>query len=181
MNVTGVAFKANDTEAVAAYLRQREAEEETFVAKAAAYEEEIGIGLLTGIQGYDGAFIPTGFEIASRDKELPAGWRNAGSNTAVPAKRTAEGKTADQQLRSHRLAPVAYPGVPEALRTEIDPDTGRRMVLYPQVEELGGAIFLTFSREPKAGELEKVDPAIWSRAKLSEYFAAREDAGLEAA
>lgn len=174
-----IVFKALNPDQIQESLAAREADEAAFQQRAREYETKLGIGDLTGIRGYDGSFSLIGIAVTSALQELPVGWRRStGSMTAVPAKRTPEGRAVAAELKAMGLNRRNHPGVPDILHTPTNPETGTGFMIFPDVEQIGDDVFLALSKLPNARGLAEVDGTHWERAKLSEYHAAREEAGL---
>lgn len=53
---------------------------------------------------------------------------------------------------------------------------GRMLFMHPGLRRVGDAVFVVWSAEPDDGDMRHLDPAIWERIKLSEYYAAVEAA-----
>lgn len=175
MSAPAVVFKSRQPEVIAAYLAEREVKEEVFQSATQAFEEKVGGRKLFGTRFFDGGFSVFGYNMESYNEDLPEGWRRDGRTMrAVPAKRTPEGKEIAKELGKLRLAGNHYPGAPRELHTEsVD---GQGFMLFPRVEQVGDEYFLTVSMEPKASEMERLDPEHWEQAKLSTYFLAVEEA-----
>lgn len=173
--MTAVVFKARQPQAIADYLAAHEAKQEAFQNATKDFREKVGGRELFGIRFFDGGFVVNGFHMNSYNEELPAGWRRDGNKLmAVPAKRTPEGKEIVAELAKLRLDGNSYPGCPRDLHTETV--NGRGFAIFPRIEKVGDEYYLTLSEEPRASELDEIDPEQWERVKLSAYHAAVEDA-----
>lgn len=176
--MTALAYRATRPDSITKFHADRLAAEKAFNEKVSEFRRTVNNRELEGIRYFDGGFAVTGFTMESRNEELPAGWRRDGaSNRAVPAKRTPEGKAIAEKLKSLQLAGVAIPGVPDALDTDRDPQTGRGYRVFPGLRSAGDEHFLIMSRVPCDRDLAAIDTAEWAPVKLSEYHAALEAAG----
>lgn len=109
-----------------------------------------------------------------KGEPVPAGWRRDRGlpEAIVPARRTRQGKAIGA-----RLEEVAAPnprrelpgGMPEMAFS-------RKSVtlMRPGVERRGDAVFVTWPKEIEEGDAGRIDPAVWERMRLSEYWAAVE-------
>lgn len=116
---------------------------------------------VTGIEHPEGEDIPVGWK---RHKDLP---------TAItPDKRRAAGKRA-----AARLAKVVMPnprrGLPGEMPGACFAGTGMAL-MRPGIAQHGDAVYVTWSRELEQPTADNLDPAVWERVKLSEYYAAKE-------
>lgn len=169
MTSVAVAFKAKQPALIAAYLAAREVAVADFHTKADAFKESIGGHELFGTAFFDGGWAVRGFNTPNSFMELPAGWRREGRLTAVPAKRTPEGKEHAKALAGLRLAGNTYPGCPNTLHAE-------GFAVFPRVNQVGDDYFLTLSKVPLDEASNALDPEVWEPMKLSAYHAALEAA-----
>jgi hypothetical protein len=107
-------------------------------------------------------------------EDIPVGWkRNRDLSTAItPDKRRAAGKRA-----AARLAEVTMPNPRHAMPGEMPGAcfAGTGMALMrPGIARHGDAVYVTWSRELEQPTADNLDPAVWERVKLSEYYAAKE-------
>lgn len=117
---------------------------------------------IAGVEYRAGDEVPNGWRLANRD----------GHEVLVPEKRRAAGKaTAARIEECHPPSfPNSYlPGMPA------EHWVGNR-ILAPEVREMGGAVWVKWRCESVPG----VDEALWERAPLSKYWAAREAQDAEA-
>jgi hypothetical protein len=95
---------------------------------------------------------------------VPDGWKYEGkSGVLSPKVSTKIGKA----IRKRFPKPVpacSLPGMPTTDMSHLP------HIYAPGVEQHDGALYATWAVEPN----EPVDPAIWTRIKMSEYYAARE-------
>lgn len=105
----------------------------------------------------------------------PAGWRT-GRQFAIPDKRYAAGKRMAAALKA-----LKHPGDPMARIPGMPPDIlTPGGFATPGMERMGGALYVIWGRDPEiargsfTAKTTDIDPALWTRLKLSEYYAARE-------
>ncbi|GAA3958327.1 hypothetical protein GCM10023085_45950 [Actinomadura viridis] len=107
-----------------------------------------------------------------QDEDIPEGWRRDRSlpEAIVPALRTSAGRKIDA-----RLATLTRPDPRKDLPGGM-PEVGfdMRRFAYPGVAKHGDAVYVTWSIDPAVSDADKIDPAVWQRIKLSEYYAALE-------
>lgn len=116
----------------------------------------------------------------SAEGGTPEGWRMAaGKDYAVPDMRTSAGRKVKAALDA-----VPHPGEPTQRLIGMPADVlaGAGRIWTPDVRVLGGAVWAEWDLDPEAHETSfsspstAVDSSLWQRARLSEYYAAREDA-----
>jgi len=111
-------------------------------------------------------------------KEAPGPlWRESEPGLWVPNRRTKAGKELGAQVEAIGFKWKCVPGMPADL--SVLAGDGRDFLLWPKVEALGGGgVFWCVWKVPEAQVIgsPRFDPALWQRAKLSEYYAAREAA-----
>jgi hypothetical protein len=166
-------YRTTDASVIAAYCAAQDA--------LTAYRQQIGevlerhgVGDVTrfGTTGYQpGRFA--GLARHGMDEVAPAGWRlNTKLALLVPDLRTSAGKAARKALDA-----LGYPGDPRdalpGMPSHLLAGYGR--FLTCGVQQLGDALYVTWSAtESELGDA--ADRAIWELAKLSEYYAAAEQA-----
>jgi hypothetical protein len=114
---------------------------------------------VTGVEHPDGEDIPIGWK---RTKKL--------AGAIEPDKRRAAGKRA-----AERLAKLTAPNPRRKLPGGMPSMSfiGHRLA-RPGIGRYGDAVYVTWSRELEDSEARNIDPAVWERVKLSEYYAALE-------
>ncbi|MFC9973607.1 hypothetical protein ACFVH6_22200 [Spirillospora sp. NPDC127200] len=118
-----------------------------------------------------GRFTVIGVE-HPEDEPIPDGWRRDRDlpTAIVPARRTKTGKDIGRRLDAlHRPSPRRdLPGgMPEVA-------FARHSFMRCGVELLGGAVYVTWSDELDEADARHIDPQVWERVRLSQYYAARE-------
>ena len=168
--MTAVAMKCLKPQILDDWQADREIQIADYDAECEAFRETVNGADLIGTQFFKGGFQVTGYKMKTYNEELPVGWRReANSWNAVPAKRTPEGKAIAKQLTTLSLADNDHPGVPNWLHCE-------GFSIFPSVEKIGDGWWLTMSKKPYDKDMEGFDSTIWAPAKLSEYYAAKEQA-----
>jgi hypothetical protein len=114
---------------------------------------------VVGVEHPEGEDIPAGWR---RHKDLPV--------AITPDKRRAAGKRAVE-----RLAAIPRPNPRKKLPGGM-PHVGFGIsrFLKAGIARYGDAVYVTWSGELEKGDASNIDPAVWERVKLSEYYAARE-------
>ena len=167
---TAIAMKCLAPDVLDSWQEFRDIQTADYDAKCDAFRLTLGGKDLIGCQFFKGGFQVTGYQMRSYNEELPAGWRRErNSAIAVPAKRTPEGKAIAAELKNLYLPDHAHPGVPKWLHCD-------GYSIFPSVHKIGDDWWLTMSRTPYEKDMEDFDSALWAPAKLSEYYAAKEDA-----
>jgi hypothetical protein len=164
-------YRTADPAVIAAYRAAQDA--------LTAYRQEIGdvlerhdVGHLTrmGTTGH-GAGRFAGLA-PDPDGDVPAGWRTGKTGYLIPDSRTRHGKAVRDALGS-----LAYPGDPrDAL-----PGMPSQMLVPGRfltcgVHLFGDVLYVTWSADEKALG-DSADLTVWCLTKLSEYYAAVEQAG----
>ncbi|REF00240.1 hypothetical protein [Thermomonospora umbrina] len=107
-----------------------------------------------------------------KDEPVPAGWRRDGSlpGAITPDRRRRLGKEVAERLDG-LAAPNPRRDLPGGM-----PDVAfsSLRLMRPGVARLGDAVVVTWSAEIDSGDAEHIDPAVWERIRLSEYYAAVE-------
>lgn len=109
--------------------------------------------------------------------EIPAGWRRdrQTSMAIVPNRRTKAGAEVGRQLDRLTMPDprlILIGGMPHM----VWPDDEVR-TYWPGRRLLDGAVWVTWGCDPeKSGRTVTIDPEVWQRMKLSEYYAAVEAA-----
>jgi hypothetical protein len=113
--------------------------------------------------------------VRPRGAEVPHGWRwdrTAAEPVIVPARKTAEGKRLGRLLEG-----LTRPDV----RTQMPGGMPRHSTAAREIAflscgfvQVGGAVFVTWSTEIRSSDADRIDPAVWERIKLSEFYAAIE-------
>lgn len=171
---TEVAMKCLDPQKLDDWEAAREIQVGLYNASCEAFRETIGGRNLVGIRFYRGGFQVTGFQMESYREALPKGWRQeGGTNNAVPAKRTAEGKAIAKDMQELYLPDCNHPGVPKHLHCE-------GFSIFPSVTKIGTDWWLTMSKQPYEKDMEQFDSELWRPARLSEFYAAKEAAEVTA-
>lgn len=161
-------YRTADASVIAAYCAAQDA--------LTAYRREIGEVLEQHGVG-DLARMGTTGHGAGRfaglvpDGDAPAGWRVAKTGYLIPDTRTRHGKAVRDALAS-----LVYPGDPRDALTGMP----SQVVVLPRwltcgVALLGDALYVTWSADEKALG-DSADLTIWHLTKLSEYYAAVEQA-----
>lgn len=122
--------------------------------------------------GFDGSHV-TGVE-HPHDDEIPAGWRRDRklSEAITPARRTKLGKEI-----ARRLAALPQPNVRRNMPGGMPHIAfGAHTFMRPGVARYGDAVYVTWSNKIDDCDSSEIDPAVWQPVKLSEYYAAREEA-----
>lgn len=160
-------FKSIAPDRIKASATEREKVYSDFQASVDVLSVELGGREITGIRFFAGGFALTAYQMRDVNDLLP-GWRRDGSSMrAVPAKRTPEGKDWANRLAAVKLPDREVPGFPARMRCD-------GFALYPQLEEVGDDYFMTISMAPYDQYLSAIDATLWARARLSDYFLARE-------
>jgi hypothetical protein len=107
------------------------------------------------------------------DEDMPAGWRRNRNLTSsiTPDRRTANGRRIRERLDA-LTAPCPRENLPGKM-----PDTAFSRgfgLMKPGVARHGDAVYVTWSEEIDKGDAAHIDPTVWQRIKLSEYYAALE-------
>jgi hypothetical protein len=120
----------------------------------------LGSRWISGVEYVPGEEPPPGWRVAERD----------GDKVLLPDKRRGAGKLAAQ------LVEECQP--PADVRSNLPGMPGLQMVpgavLTPALREMAGAVWVIWRSEPS-----KVDPEVWERIPLSQYWATREAADAE--
>lgn len=114
--------------------------------------------------------------------DVPAGlriWKPRNSlSHLVPHKSTKIGQEIAERVKELERAPdvrAALPGMPSCALDGLT-------IMSPGVDVIDDAIYVYWSNDPDAADTgwsksaKKVDPELWQRVKLSEYYAAKEAA-----
>jgi hypothetical protein len=107
-----------------------------------------------------------------KDEDIPVGWKPLKDfpGAVTPDKRRAAGKRAAARLDSlpcpnpRKRMPGGMPSMTFIGAKMAQPGVGRH----------GDAVYVTWSAELEESEASNLDPAVWERVKLSEYYAAKE-------
>jgi hypothetical protein len=105
-------------------------------------------------------------------EDIPVGWKRTKklAGAIEPDKRRAAGKRAAERLAKltapnpRRKLPGGMPSMSFIGHSLAKPGLARH----------GDAVYVTWSRELEDSEASNIDPAIWQRVKLSEYYAVLE-------
>lgn len=123
---------------------------------------------VTGVEHQDG-------------EEIPVGWKTTKKlfGAIVPDKRRAAGKRAAERLAT-LTAPSPRRKLPGGMPGACFASAGFAL-MRPGLARHGDAVYVTWSDELEEPTADKIDPAVWERVKLSEYYAVleREDADAE--
>ena len=129
--------------------------------------------------GFDGAAVWMSDDfvvgiVRQRGAELPDGWRwdkKASEPVIVPARKTAEGKRVWRVLDGLKQPDPRnqMPGGMPRRTTAVS----EMAFLSCGFRRVGDTAYVTWSAEP---DVRRIDAEIWKRIKLSEYYAAIEDA-----
>jgi hypothetical protein len=114
-----------------------------------------------------------------QDKPLPEGWRRdrAMPEAIVPARRTTPGRKA-AKLLDDLPQPDPRDHLPGGMPRKVFAAAGMAL-MSPGLDDLGGYVVVTWSDEMEKPTADRIDPAVWERVKLSEYWAMRETAEAE--
>lgn len=111
---------------------------------------------------------------------IPEGWRRDRKDPGaiVPARTTKLGKAYGKKL-DELTQPDPRKGLPGGMPGRAFAATGMAF-MHCGLQEIGGAIYVTWSSELCGNDKDRIDPAIWEQIKLSEYHAAKEAADEQA-
>lgn len=111
-----------------------------------------------------------------QDAPLPAGWRRDREmpSAIVAARRTAAGRRIGDQLEAVPQ-PDPRDGLPGGMPSVAFAATGMAL-MHPGIALIGGCVVVTWSGELEAPKADRIDPAVWERVPLSQYWAMREAA-----
>lgn len=116
-----------------------------------------------------------GIEHREEHGDIPEGWRRDSKTygAIVPARRSPTGKKIGKRidaLPTPSLRAALLGGMPEMAW-----DLENNFICHPGVEQFGDAIYVKWDCDPEKVERDiHLDPNIWQRIKLSEYYAAVE-------
>lgn len=107
---------------------------------------------------------------------VPDGWRRDRdtADVIVPDRRRAAGKALAARLDALTM-PDPRRDLPSCGMPEAASSAPRGRMYWPGMQLLGDAVYVTWGCDPeRVEENGQVDPAVWERVRLSEYYAAVE-------
>lgn len=120
--------------------------------------------------GFEGRYV-TGVA-HPRDEEIPEGWRR---DSKLPEAITPDRRRAAGKRIAKRLQALPQPNPRKAMPGGMpDMAFGAAALMRPGVARYGDAVYVTWSGELDKTDAAHIDPAVWERVKLSEYYAAKE-------
>lgn len=100
-------------------------------------------------------------------------WRESEPGLWVPNRRTKAGKELGAQVEAIGFKWKRVPGMPSDL--SVPTGDGRNFLLWPEVETLGGVFWCVWKAPgEQVTSSARYSADLWQRAKLSEYYAAKE-------
>jgi len=165
-------YACHRPERLDAYLAEIDVLWEAYRAKIKELEDELGTETLLCRGSKRGQFI-SGYVAKDRNEApLPGFRREQHSDHMVPALRTKAGKALAERLNAVSYDPPQKPGLPDLI-------LGEGYMGGMSIKKIGGVWYAWTTvplgdRDPRNTGLGEVDPAMWTPAKLSDYFLAVE-------
>ncbi|HEY8702270.1 MAG TPA: hypothetical protein VIM08_15120 [Arthrobacter sp.] len=174
MSAAVIAYKATDNTTISRYMADRTAAHDAWWSTVRAFGEKIGHPRLSIRNGMFGSHV---MGYAMEDGETPDdGWRvHKDWGVCVPNKRSKLGKDLEKELDGLSWRPPATLGVKDHLHAPSEQGGFSTYMLNPSIQQgNAGDWFLSFSRKPFDDDLAKIDPDVWQRASLADYYAQTE-------
>lgn len=172
-------FKCTDPQKLHAYLAENDAKFQAFRADVKALGEKLGVTQFTMRRdgwGNAGGQHVTGYVEEDRKADPKPGFRrDAKTGYMLPALRTEHGKRWQARLHGTKYEPADIPGLPGMI-FGIGYMGGFHLTVH------GDGVFATlgFDVEDDRRELQEIDAVLWVPAKLSEFYAAKEESEVKA-